>query len=371
MYLLWLTVFCLPLVGSMSGDVMWTEENAHGNFTDFDNRSLTCAARSFQAHEDLPYSYAFTTTFRISLTVFYIPTVLISICLNAMVIILVANYKKLHTRPFVLSLQILVLNLILTLVVLVLRPVSSIANEWLFGEEFCSLTGYVATAGAIIKALLMFAFSLDRILSVFWLYSYPKYSFKIMLALSVAAWVLPMAFFIIGFPGVLDCYGFVSETYMCLYFSECAIGCKISLTVIVAVTLVTGFFIPIVFYVFLYWKALQLSKAPTIAQFPEGVPKRDWKATIMFFSLFVIVSICTLPARIFSCVAPALPQEASQASYVVYALVVTVSTLSVALDPIVIMCHKDVRKILACKIYRGSRERPTQGTQETPQETGL
>lgn len=373
---MWLIlVLCLPLVaGNMSGQGMWNEfgsGSAHGNFTAIDNVSFTCAARSFQAHEDLPYPSAFTTTLRIILTFFYIPTPVVAILLNALVVVLVAKYKKLHTLAFAMALQVVVLNIILSLVVLLLRPVSSIANQWLFGEVYCSLTGYVGMCGAVIKALLMFAFSLDRILSVFWLYSYPKYSFKIMVGLSVLAWLLPMAYFVLGFPGIWDCFGFVSEAYMCIYYPSCAQGCAIGLAVLFTIMLTAGFIIPTVFYCILYWKARQLSKAP-VDQGAAGVPKRDWKTTIMFFLLFLVVSACTLPARLFSVLSSNLPQEASQASYVIYSLLLTLSTLSLALDPIVIMLHKDVRMIMAevkravCQGPQGEEHPPAQGTQETP-----
>lgn len=356
------------MFGDWLGD-MWSEEgnsSALANFTDFDN--LTCAARSFQTHSKLMFSLNFTATLRIFQTIFYILITGFGLFLNALVVVLVAKYKKLHTRPFAIVLQVVVLNFILSSTILILRPISSIANQWLFGEIFCSLTGYVAIASAIIKAILMFTFAMDRVLTLFSPYSYPKHSFKIMLVLSVAAWVTPMVYFIVGFPGILDCFAFLSEAYMCLYSSACAKSCEIAFAVILAIMFVMGFIVPIVFYSIMCCKARQLSKAP--AQAPDAaVPKSDWKATIMFFSLFLVVSFLSLPSRISLGTAFILPDD-NQALFAVSSLLLTLSTLSIAVDPIMIMLHKDMREIIlgaGSKICRATANPQPEEAPEPPQ----
>ena len=66
----------------------------------------------------LPYSPMLTTTMRTLQTFFYILTFLLGLFLNSLVIALVASNKTLRTRSTMISLQVMLLNLVVLLLVL-------------------------------------------------------------------------------------------------------------------------------------------------------------------------------------------------------------------------------------------------------------
>ena len=190
----------------MSGNI-WDEEDAFSNLTVVpDNQTLTCIARSLNRPLMLPFSTVLTTTVRGVLTTCYILIIVFALFLNTLVIVLATKYKKLRTRSIVIALQIVVSNIGITSTVYLLRPITSIADRWLFGEHICIITGYLFLTYLLVRTLLMFAFVVDRFLSVFWTQFYRKHSSKIMILLCAFTWVFAIVVRGIGFPGILDCY---------------------------------------------------------------------------------------------------------------------------------------------------------------------
>ena len=181
----------------MSGDEdwlgsLWVEEE---NETALEsNLTLTCAARDIQGPVALPFSTAFTTSIRAIVALCYVLIALAGIILNTLVIVRVAKYKALHTPPFTVALQIIAMNLLHSLVRL-FTPANPIANRWVFGEVLCIASGFFAFTTGLLRAILMVVFVIDRYLTVFWTFRYPKYQVKILVYLSVASWLLAMACF--------------------------------------------------------------------------------------------------------------------------------------------------------------------------------
>lgn len=90
----------------MSGD--WLIEEGSGpafsNFTEGDNLTLSCAACDIQGPINLPYSSTLTITLRVLQSTYY---------LFIIVTALVAKYKKLHTLSYLVSFQVVTLDLLL------------------------------------------------------------------------------------------------------------------------------------------------------------------------------------------------------------------------------------------------------------------
>ncbi len=309
----------------------------------------------------LPYSSTLTTTVRSFQTLFYILISVSGIMLNTLVVVLVAKYKKLRTRSFAVALQVVVLNLIISSTVLMLRPITAIANKWLFGEVMCVITGYINLTYLLLRALLMLVFVVDRFLTVFYLFSYPKYSFIVMLTLSVSTWMFSLGFRSIGFPGVLDCYSYVSTSFLCVHSSRCSSSCAIAANVNLGIVFGPATIIPIVLYLALYCKARRIKKrqAAMLVSPPsssdgstsnEGraIRKREWKANITFFMLFFTVFVLTTPVVSLSLILAAVNRAngPSPVTYVFSSILSTMSSVLVIADPIVIMRNRDVREIL-------------------------
>lgn len=337
----------------MSGD--YDNATAPTNATFFSD--LTCAAKSINRPFMLPYSETLITTVRSFQTLAYILIFTSGIFLNSLVIVLVAMYKKLQTRSFAIAMQVVVINLILSSTVLALRPVSSIANKWLFGEVMCILFGYIYLTYLFLRQLLMLVFVLDRFLSVFFIYSYPRHSSVIMITGSVATWIFSVVVRAIGFPGVLNCYSYVATSYLCVHSSRCSTECARAANVNLGIVVGPVTIIPIVLYALLYWKAKRLKKnqmllAPSSVSsngsFESEVRKRDWKANITFFLLFVAVFALTTPVVSMSLIFAAIIRMNGPSSvlYVFSSINSTLTSLLVIADPLVILRHRDVRDIL-------------------------
>ena len=122
----------------------------------------------------------------------------------------------------------------------------------------------------------------------------------------------------------------------------------------VAVIFIPTTILPVVLYILLYWKVKKIEKAGPAAVAPVGGEnqpvKRDWKAAITFFLLFLTVFILTAPPSVLLVIlAATLSIVPAQAGFVILAFLTSVASLLVVADPIVIMRHSDVKEVL-CEI---------------------
>ena len=328
----------------LSGD-MW---NGSDNDFHLDFYNGSCTARHIQGPVELPYSSAFIIATRAIQSVFFAFTFIVGSFLNTLVIVLVVKYKKLRTYSLLVALQIVALSLMLALLTAV-SLVNAIANMWLFGEYVCAVTGLLITTATTVRSLLMCVFVIDRYLSVFWPFVYPKYRTKVMFVLSVASWVLSLLIGILLLPGLLDCYSFSQNGWVCSFDAGCNSSCfKIAITLF-GIILIPIMFFPIFFYARLYCKARQMKKSMTnTCANGNSAHKLEWKATITFFLLFMTVFAMTLPSIAISITIGSIythvdPPPAAYAltlfsSGVIYLVIVT--------DPIVIMRNRDMKEVL-------------------------
>lgn len=204
----------------------------------------------------------------------------------------------------------------------------------------------------------MFVFVIDRFLSVFFPYFYPKHKAKITVNLSLFSWVLITALCIIMLPNILDCFTFTTSFNSCYASSTCSDSC--SIFSIVAFTLIglPSTIVPLFLFGALYCKARRLDKntaAPVASTAGEAgsdaARKREWRATVTFFLLFITLFAVTVPtttiqiavAQISSFGLVSLPPV----WFVIQAISGGISPLLVLTDPIVILRNRDVREILS------------------------
>ena len=341
----------------MSGD--WLDDlwgmgesgSAYTNITEVDN--LTCAARNIQGPVELPYSSTFSIAMRSVQIISSFILLLISCFLNGMVIVLVAKYKKLQTHSVTIALQVVVLDLLLSVLYL-LSTINSIANRWLLGEYMCAITGIFVFITSTVRTFLMFIFVIDRYLSVFWTYRYPKHKAKVIICLSIVSWLVPFLVSIPLLPGVLDCYSFNPMVWICTPDSLCNKNCIIYSSVLFAVVPFPLTVLPIFFYIKLYYKGRKIRKATVAEGSATDLLQREWKATVTFFLLFLSVFLVIIPSQgatfIVSSVFPV--GERPPAAYAVLVVTQYVTSLLIITDPIVIMRNKDVREILSKVIQK-------------------
>lgn len=342
---------------------MWLDLGGSGAINDtttmelLDNSTVTttCLARSIRGPIMLPYSTTLTTIVRSIQIIIYIIILVVGMFLNTLVIVLVAKYKKLQTRSFAIALQVIVLDLLFTSTVYLLRPITAIANEWLFGEHVCSIMAYINLTSVTIRAFLMLAFVMDRFMLIYFPFRYPKHSSKIMLFASVFIWLLFAVFRSTAFVGILDCFAFLPTSHVCIHFGRCSPTCLIISQLCIGLIYGPATIIPIIFYSVIYRKALKIKKAGRELTGIK-VDKREWKATITFFMLFIAVFALTTPAVLPPLIIFTVSslRGPSPVFYVVSVLFQLLASFKVIADPIVIMRHSDVHEIVS-KIYGNLR----------------
>ena len=337
----------------MSGNFLadaWDEEgngSAFSNLTKGD--TLTCAARNIQGPIDLPYSSALTITMRVIQSIYYLVVILGGLFLNTFVIVLVARYKKLHTMSFFISLQVVALNLLLS-VAMFPGLVTAIANRWLLSEYVCAINGLLINITVQTRTFLMCVFVIDRYLAVVWPYFYPKHKLKVTVTLSVASWFFSALVSFAMLPGLLDCYRLSSISRVCFFSSTCSAPCSILVRINSAIT-VPLTVLPVVLYALLYYKSRRIQKEMASEATGNTLNnyRHEWKATITFSLLFLTLFILVVPIIVINIVIAALfPGRTYPPA--AYAIAVVNSALILLLtitDPIVIMRDKDVKEVLS------------------------
>ena len=174
-----------------------------------------------------------------------------------------------------------------------------------------------------------------------------------MISLSVATSLFAIVFRVIGFPGILDCYNFWPSAHLCIHSSACSQDCATVAHISIGILFGPATIIPVILYVPLYmkgWKARKNQAAMVSASGVAGLErqKREWKATITFCLLLLAVFALTSPIVILALIATTISRTRgpSPVLYVVSAIASTLTTSLVVIDPIVILRHGNVRRIL-------------------------
>lgn len=336
----------------MSGDLLSGDIDMGDNISD-----VTCANINIQDSFDLPYSSNFIDILRILQALFYFVILITGVVLNTAVVVLVAKYQKLKTLSFAIVLQVVALDVVMCFSVYLLRPMTAVANRWMFSEHICAFTGYIFISVLMIRVLLMGVQVMDRFFSAFFPYTYPSKRSRMITIFSTITWAVPMTFFMLGFRGILDCFGFVPVAFVCKFSPTCGFGCDVAIKFFLAVTFIPCFIVSIFFYALLFLKARKLNKSKITVPPPPtedgSIPEdgtrihiREWKATIMFFSLFLSGSLLTIPIDIFTVLVFHFPDHPSPFWFSVLSMLFTLNSLLIVVDPVIILCHRDVRAIM-------------------------
>ena len=309
---------------------------------------LICAARSIQdslTQLPSPNSRTLLIILKVCLILIYFSTFIAGSFLNIFMFYLIIRYKKLHVLTFGISLQIVVLDLIQLYGVDLFRLITVFSGEWLFGAGMCALTGFVDVYVVMARSFLMCVFVIDRFLSVFAAYFYPRHSKNIAITLSVIAWVAALLFQVPILPGLLDCYSYLAVQSRCTYTASCSPPCGTYANLCIFLVFVPATLIPVVLYALLYWKVKKI-KSDAVAIPPVCNRKHDRKSAITFFLLFLTAFVLTSPAFVIIAIARFISRNEPAAAYFIIAMSTSVSNLPVIADPIVIMRHSDVKEVL-------------------------
>ena len=311
------------------------------------NVTASCAVRTIEDPVILtPYSTTLTTTVRSLQAFFYIVILLLAIFLNILVIVLVAKFKKLQTRTNFVALQIIVLNLLLTSSVYLIRPITAIADKWVFGEHVCIISAYVYLIYTSIRFFLMLIFAVDRFLAVFFSFSYPKFSSRMLLTASIFTWCACIVFRGMVLPWWLDCFAHISTFHLCVFFVHCSQACFQYGIASVALLYAPAVVFPTVIFIILHCKARRVKRRNNSESSIRKLHEREWKPTVLFILLFISASALIIPHHV-SIISIYNAYVVPPAYFHVFlAVLQIVASCPVIVDPIIMLRDRDFKDVM-------------------------
>ena len=287
----------------------------------------------------------------------------ISLSITALIIFLIIKFKHLQQTTFFLALQVSILDFFYVLIFMPSAIISTIDGQWSTGFHTCNINGGVFSLIFQLRSSLMFVFVCDRFCTVFMPFRYDRHRRKvililcsILLALSAISGVLPT---------ILGCFRLSRDIWACTSFIDkrCPNSefCQLLTIVIIAIGQIVGSFIPMVMYTALFIKAKKIQNQiiPSGTQEDTEQRKRDRKANITFFTLFLSLFGVNIPPVfafiVINIIFAPLGIQPPEALLLVLSLLEQLYALLPVMDSIAILRNPEMRK--AIKILKNKLKR--------------
>lgn len=320
---------------------------------DAGNDTLTCAARNIQGPVEVSFNPLVLLVIRCLLAIFFMNIAFFGTLLNGFAFYLICRYKQLRSSSFLFAIQIVGSDIVVSAVIVPLSLSSVLANQWQLGEGMCIFTGGLHVCGTILRVLFLAGLVVDRFCCVFFTYTYPRYQTKVLWCISAVTYLVAAIYTIIG--GVFDCFSFSESSFICRVDSTCSPQCA-------AIRSLTGLTIflpmgmlPVVLYSALFHKGRKVRNSMRMAaNFTASEAhkvKKEWRATITFFLMFLALFLVNVPPGIFSLVIniTGITSNSTESLwfYILDALSLNSFILSHVAVPIFILRNKDVREVIS------------------------
>ena len=227
-----------------------------------------------------------------------------SVILNGFLILLMAVVKTLHQTVYFLTLQVMLIDITITIIATPITVVSAFAGRWIMGPEFCSISIFTIHILRHARYWIMLVFVSDRFASVFFPFSYRKYQTKMVILLSLLAWTVSFIFAIL--PITLDCEVFSRIAFYCTGGNGCTNRylCQSSRIVTATVTNVMGSYVPLILYAILFIKAKKLQKTLAVSKATADASsknrKDNFRVNVTFlFLFFALFGVTIIPFLLF------------------------------------------------------------------------
>ncbi len=215
-----------------------------------------------------------------------------SVCLTSFTIFLIIRFKHLRQTTFLLPMQLVILDLLISITHNPLAIIGAVYGRWIHGLPFCRVVHAELLFTYQCRNWLMFIFVFDRFWTVFAPFRYPKYRNKIIWSLNVLLLVLSSQIDLVV-PFSLSCSGFERASWNCFgpVAKECYNydTCQHYVYMSIVWGLSFGSFIPLIMYSALFIKAKKVRNQIVVASTPDDGEqrKRDRKANLTFFAIFL------------------------------------------------------------------------------------
>ena len=320
----------------------------------------TCEEIAGQYGEPLPIPTNVETALTYVQAFYYAIMFVVGAMINIFVIVLSMRFKKLQNVTFLLGLQVCVGDMLNAFITLPISTANAIANRFVL-PRLCSVLGFAHFSLSLARIYLMFVLVLDRFCNVFMPFWYQRHRNKMVLCLSLGAWLLAFVIGVIPIKGILDCYSVVRTGWVCYPHQ----GCKfpgICLAFTWTALLLTNFssVVSIVLYFILFCKAKKLRNQVGIAPQPGllteeerstivQLSKRERKGNFTFLLLFLALIGITLPSVIILFISRVIIGKTNLPT--AYAIVEILAgslmfPLLTLIDPLVIMRNEDFSEVI-------------------------
>lgn len=312
------------------------------------NSSLSCAARSIQRPVDLPFPTLLPFLARCFLIIFYMSMVIFGAFLNIFVIYLVCKFKTLRTTEFAFAIQNATVGALSSILLVPASLVSALANEWLFGEQLCTVFAGLVNSITYLRAGLMFTFVIDRVLNVFAPYAYPRHRRKTVAAFLVAFYAVSFVCFTLIM--VLGCASFSVTSWICRPNRRCSSQCGSIQYWLFLMVFAPSATVPFLLYMVLFCKA-KLAASQPVGNVPvQAEENRASRVTTTFFLMFLSLFVVSFTPIVLLLVAhmrePTSTSDTSPQFYVLECLAFNIIYLANLVDPLFILRNRDVREAL-------------------------
>ena len=351
--------------------------------------SLTCEQRQYEFGFPLPLATNVANVLRYMQVAYYLICFPFGFFLNLFVMVLIVRNKKLHNVTFILALQVCVGDMINAAIVFPTSAVNAIADRYVF-TGFCTTIGFALFYLRIVRIYLMLVLVLDRFCSVFMPFWYQRNKIKVIVPLSLAAWIFAFVIAIIPVRGILDCYSFQRNTWACVPTNGCRNrnACSTYNSTSIALSNLCNI-IGLILYSILFYKARILRKKVAIAPHQPNASseeereaaadklKQNRRANITFLVLFLALVGVGIPPFTFFVVGRPIITALDIVPHPAYTVAGVIGRafypLLTIMDPIVIMRNQDFREAMR-KVFEwirkaGGSNEPTNTTVSTSQDT--
>ena len=347
-----------------------------------DNETLlgiTCEQRQVEFGSPLPLSINTANVLRYMQVTYYIICFPFGVFLNLFVLLLILRFKRLQNITFILAFQVSASDLVNAILVFPTSAANAIADRYVF-TGLCTTIGIVVFHLRIARIYLMFVLALDRFLTVFMPFWYQRCRMKVVVLLSLGAWMLSFIVALIPVKGLLECYSFTRYTWACVPLNGCLNKRACSVYNSTSIALSNGCnVVSLLLYFMMFCKARQLrNKTRTLqqssAKCEAGMKdaatqalSRERRANVTFFLLFLaLTGVSILPFLFFVVGRPVITtlDVVPPPAYIIMSIIGrAMYPLLTVVDPIVIMRNQDFRAVIG-KLFRkqkqvGVGERPS------------
>ena len=279
---------------------------------------------------------------------------IIGIVINIFVMAVILANKQLHTRSFILCLQVILVN-ICNIVIYLPVILTCFYQKWLFGSTGCIVIAVITHIILIWRWFVVLLLILDRLLIVLYPFHYIKYANKIMIILSILSLLLCLSITLISVKTKIVCSSYSELLPTCTLISQCrSVRCFLPNITLTLLVVLCGSIIPIIMYIVMYHKARQIqggdNSIDTMIQERQCSEHRARCTILILFVCLICLALPSYVTDILVTIFITAPGTLTTAAHIPIYMLYGTHTLIPIADAVVILRNRDIRKAIQ-KMY--------------------